>query len=191
MTPDPRWLEILKASSWQLGAISIGLAAFWLMLHFGVLPPIEATWVVYGVPLAFLVCGGMSLAGLFEHLSKFLSSALAKRRERIDLAATIEHEKSELAQYIPFMTEQEKAIIGYLLEKRQKVFTAETDASGANTLYARRFVRLAMKGSQPVDPLAVPFHIPDHLWLVLEENKDTFPTGLANSERPPWRTGYW
>jgi len=45
MTPDPRWLELLKASGWQTAGISIACGLFLLGAHLGWLPPLEP-WMV-------------------------------------------------------------------------------------------------------------------------------------------------
>ena len=42
-TPDPRWLELLKASGWQTVAIAVAVGVFLLAAHWGWLPPLEPT----------------------------------------------------------------------------------------------------------------------------------------------------
>ncbi len=92
-------------------------------------------------------------------------------------------------EYIPFLTEQEKGILGYLLDHNQKTFTTDTDGGRASTLYARSIVQVLSKPGQSISVLDVPFHVPDHLWDVLEEHRDQLPNDWKE-RRLPWRASY-
>src|SRR5262249_40892162 len=61
VTPDPRWLEILKASGWQTAAISFSCAALLWASHAGWLPPFEP-WLVQLTAAAMVICGSLALA---------------------------------------------------------------------------------------------------------------------------------
>jgi hypothetical protein len=61
MTPDPRWLDILKASGWQTAAFA-GAAGLILWLNLaGWFPPLE-TWMVQVAWLVMIVSGFLALA---------------------------------------------------------------------------------------------------------------------------------
>lgn len=61
MTPDPRWLEILKASGWQTGALAVAAGLLLWANHAGWLPPFEA-WMVQTAAVVMIVCGLLALA---------------------------------------------------------------------------------------------------------------------------------
>ena len=66
MTPDPRWLEILKASGWQTAAISLGCGALLWASHTGWLPPFEP-WLVQLAAAAMVICGLLALASFISN----------------------------------------------------------------------------------------------------------------------------
>ncbi len=61
MTPDPRWLEILKASGWQTAAIAIACAVLLWANHAQWLPPLDP-WMVQLAAVAMMSCGFLALA---------------------------------------------------------------------------------------------------------------------------------
>lgn len=60
MTPDPRWLAILKASGPQTLAVAIALGLFWLANRHGFIPPL-APWIVDLTVLGFLICACLTV----------------------------------------------------------------------------------------------------------------------------------
>jgi hypothetical protein len=186
MVPDPRWLEILKASGWQTAAVAAACGFFLLIAHWGWLPPLEA-WMIHLAAIALLICGFLAVASIISAASKIfpvqvwllhrLNSYRAKRAVR---------------DYIPHMTERERTIIGYLLAKNQKMLTAASDGGYATTLISRGIICLALKPGQRADMFDVPMMVPDDVWNVLIENKDQFPYSFTpknrgDVERHPWR----
>lgn len=67
-----------------------------------------------------------------------------------------------MREYIPFMTEQGKRIVAYLLAKNQTVITAGQDGGNAVTLISRGLLIRAMRPGQVVGLTDVPFVVPDH-----------------------------
>jgi hypothetical protein len=61
MTPDPRWLEILKASGWQTAAIASACALLLWADHAHWLPPFEP-WMVQLAAAAMIICSLLALA---------------------------------------------------------------------------------------------------------------------------------
>lgn len=183
---DPRWLEILKASSWQIGAISVALIIFWLLLRFEVLPPINSPWVVYGLPLAILITGTLALFGILEFIAARIREKIGDWREQAKRTKRLRQEQEAFRKYIPFMTDDEKRILGYLLQSNQKTFTAPIDGGRAATLLGRGYIRIGVRGEQMVNQLSVPFFVPDHLWEVLEEHEAEFPQDFPENGPRPW-----
>jgi hypothetical protein len=123
--PDPRWLEILKASGWQTFAIALASALFFVGIHVGLLPK-PPDWVTLFVGFAFLLCAALALTGLVSSLFQFLNVRgyvveLVQRRG----------ERKALAAYIPHMTAIEREILGYLLARNQKTLVGDQDGGKA------------------------------------------------------------
>jgi len=98
--------------------------------------------------------------------------------------------KRAVRNYIPYMTEQEKAIISYLLYKNQKMFTAEDTGGFAATLISREIVVHALQRGQVFDLQNVPMTIPDHVWDVLMQCRNQFPytpPKQGDTKGHPWR----
>ena len=79
MTPDPRWLEILKASGWQRAAIAIACGALLWANHRGWLPPFDL-WIVQLATAAMVICGSLALASFAN------KSAIQIEKWRVSLA---------------------------------------------------------------------------------------------------------
>jgi hypothetical protein len=129
--PDPRWLEILKASGWQTAAVAGACALFLLIAHWGWLPPLEP-WMIQLAAIATLICGFLALAS-------FISTTLRFFPVQTWVLHWISRHRAKRAvrDYIPHMTDREKQIIGYLLAKNQKMFSAESDGGFAAPLLSR------------------------------------------------------
>ncbi|MEM8958830.1 MAG: hypothetical protein AAGC86_13580 [Pseudomonadota bacterium] len=123
MTPDPRWLEILKASGWQLFGLALGCLAIRAMFQWSILPPTESVWVIYGLPIATVLFLCLALASAAEQGQKWVSGILTERKNKASRTKQIEKEKQEFLAFIPFMTDADKAILGYLLQNNQKTFS--------------------------------------------------------------------
>lgn len=116
----------------------------------------------------------------FEEIRRALEREVAKgargsQELRTDADAKILREQKEVEEYIPYMTETERKIIGYLLAHNQKMFTNRPDCGHANTLLAKGIVVEAARPSQMVTYFDVPFTIPDHIWTVLKRHQRQIP----------------
>ena len=187
MTPDPRWLELLKASGFQTGAVAVACATLLFLGRWEFFPPFD-TWVIYVLFVAMVVCASLALASLLSTffqmvpLHTFAIQALNRRNERI-----------AIEQYIPFMTTKEKEIIGYLLAKNQKIFAADDDGGYAAPLISRGIVRVAARPGQIFDLHRVPMGIPDHIWKAFARRRDEFPYTPpqdGNTDKEPWRVSW-
>lgn len=89
------------------------------------------------------------------------------------------------------MSKNELAIYGYLLAHSQKSFTAEMDGGHAASLYKRGFIQTDAKSGHSYGIDEFPFSVPDHIWSVLDENRDRFPSEFTGRTLPWFRTRYW
>ncbi len=87
------------------------------------------------------------------------------------------------------MSDDERAIIGYLLERNQKTFECAADGGHAKTLIARGIIVSALRPGQFFDFEDVPMSIPDDVWDVLLSHRDAFPATYGG-EAHPWRV-HW
>ena len=186
MTPDPRWLEILKASGWQTTAIAAACGLFLLFAHWQWLQRPEP-WIILFVSFAGILCGCLALASWGSAIYNFFPIHKWFLHQ-----INIVRSKRKLRDYIPHMTPKEKEIIAFLLAKNQKTFTAAENGGHAATLLSQGFVIVLARSGQPLDPRNVPMAIPDPLWDVLVSCKDCFPYDPPQNkpEVHPWRVNW-
>lgn len=67
MTPDPRWLEILKASGWQTAAIAAACGVLLWAERAHWLPPFDP-WMVQLAATAMIICALLALASFMSNL---------------------------------------------------------------------------------------------------------------------------
>jgi Super-infection exclusion protein B len=183
-TADPRWLEILKASGGQSLAFAGAAGGVLLAIYFKLVPPLEPPWI--HVTIAVFILGTLLwLASVASVLNSFFSP-----RTWIVHWSKIRRERKAVEHYIPFMTDNEKRIVAYLLQHKQKTFTTDQDGGYANTLISRGIVIRALRPGQIFSGDDMPVIVPDHVWLVLEKHKEKFPYRAARDSGHPWRV-HW
>lgn len=191
MTPDPKWLEILKASGWQTTALAVAFGVMLLVIRAGWIASPDAWFsgFIAFCALAFLICMFLALASIGHSVADFLQP----RRWLAKWAGEKQHRKA-VREYIPFMTDQERRIVAYLLHHNQKTFTAASDGGYAATLISRKIVMRALVPGQMFSGEDMPLAVPDHVWDVLVEHKDQFPYVTQRRrdgvEPHPWRV-HW
>jgi hypothetical protein len=183
VTPDPKWLEILKASGWQTTAGAFAFGLFLLANYRGWLPPFDP-WMIQLSALGFLLCGCLAVGSIGSAVFKFFPISIW-----ILHWIKISQERRATRNYIPHMTPKERQIIGYLLQKNQKILIAEQDGGHAMPLISRRIIVHALQPGQVFNMSRVPMTIPDHIWDELLRHKEQFPytpeKGGPN-ETSPW-----
>ncbi|MHB8483387.1 MAG: super-infection exclusion protein B [Nitrospiria bacterium] len=180
VTPDPKWLEILKASGWQTSAIAAGCGIIFALINTGLLPSPGATAMVL-IASAGIICGCLAITSILSALFRFIpvNHLIVQWWQHRQIRHSVE-------KYIPYMTDKEKEIIAWLLKKNQKTFTCDVDGGYANTLISRGIVVPALRSGQTFSTNNMPVVIPDHIWDVLERHKDRFPY-TPTDDTHPWR----
>ena len=182
---DPHWLNILlnilRANAWQTGALTIAFALIFMAMKFNMVPTIDDRWMI--LPVAGMpIFGMLFLAAIVKPLTENILKKTQARRQLRD-------EQSMAHQYIPYMTDKDREIIGYLLHHNQKMFESLENGGHANLLIAKGIIRLAAKVGPIVAVDSMPCEIPDHIWSVLEKHREKFPytpPPEGESEVPPW-----
>jgi Super-infection exclusion protein B len=163
------WQSVLTAL-W--GKVSKPLPNFLIGGVFIFLAPSNIAWTGY----IFIALG---ISGVWDWLNP-----------QINHWWRIQQVKKAVEKYIPHMTEKDKEIIGYLLNKNQKVFTGNQDGGYASTLIAAGVIVYAHRHGQIMHLDDVPFAITDEAWEVLQKNKDQFSYSGADDAPHPWRIGW-
>ena len=173
----------LAKSGWQIGVIACAIGVVWLLMRLGFLPtpapywpPLLALGFFGGIFLAFAPAG--------PPLVEWVRKSVVQRSEKRRL-------KEKFAKEIEFLTPMERQIIGYLLEKRQKVFQTDLNGGNAATLLGRGYIRVLAQRGQQIDLEGgrVPMVVDEIAWEVWDRNKDKFPYKPKfdqNQELVPW-----
>ena len=181
---DPRWIEILKASGWQTTALTLACIIIVVLVKQGIIPTTDSPLWVAVPSIAGLIFGFLSLAAIGDALVKTLEPS-----KRIKQWFWKRKKTKEVSNFIPYMTDKDREIIGYLLYHNQKTFQADSDGGYAAPLISKGIIRVACKQGQVFDPSGTPFEIPDYAWSVLERNKSSFPYKPPikdETEKHPW-----
>jgi hypothetical protein len=183
-TPDPRWLEILKASGWQTSAMSIASVVVLVLVRNGTIPTDGSPHWIAVPSISAIVFGSLAIASVASAIIKATQPLAHITRWRSKRA-----EQQAVRNYIPHMTKQDQEIIAYLLHHNQKMFQADQDGGYAAPLISKGIIRISAQRGQVLDLTRVPFAIPDHIWTVLVEQRERFPYRPDNGEkleRHPW-----
>lgn len=180
-TADPKWLEIFKLSLWQTFGGAVICAGYFLLPVDTMAPPLANDFVASGFFLFLLIFGGLTLVGLMQWTFETFDP-VGSIRQRL----TKRREVRELRKFIPYMTDKDRQIIGYLLYRKQRIFNYLEDGGYASDLIARGIVVFAVRQPQAVSEWRFPFEIPDHLWTELEQGKYEFEYRPDSDGVHPW-----
>ena len=181
---DPKWLEILKASGWQTTALAIACGLIVVLVKSGVIPTTNSPLWIALPAIGALIFGCLSLAAMGSALAKIVKPVAIFDRWRLK-----RHTERAVREFIPHMTDKDRAIIGYLLYHNQKMFQTEEDGGYAAPLISKGIIQRSGVYGQVVDLRRMPFAVPDHVWSVLEKNRKVVPykpPPAGEVEKHPW-----
>lgn len=181
---DPKWLEILKASGWQTTALAIACGLIVVLVKSEVIPTTDSPLWIALPAIGVLIFGCLSLAAMGSALAKVVKPAAIFDRWRLK-----RHRERAVREFIPYMTDTDRAIIGYLLYHNQKMFQTEQDGGYAAPLISKGIIQRSGVYGQAVDLTRMPFEVPDHVWSVLDKNREAFPyepPPTGEVEKHPW-----
>jgi hypothetical protein len=187
MSPDPRWLEILKASGGQSASLAFACAVFLILGRLGWIPELYP-WMIHAAVFVLALSGMLAISSF---IVAFLKSIPLHK-----WAVRSFHEKRaarELEKYLGHLTDEERKILAYLLHHNQKMFTGAEDGGHAVTLISRGLIVRAMVPGQRASGEDVPFAVQDHVWEMLLRNKEKFPykpPPRGEVETHPWRVNW-
>lgn len=170
MGPDPSWLDILKANSWQYACLAVFSVAALICDAYGWLPISLDANFKQGTVLAAFAFAALWLASIGTQATTLASVPFnAMKRKR-----ALKAHAQKFRDFIPFMPREQKAVIAQLLHENHKSFTASIDGGYANPLISQGFIECSLRSGQGFSTEDVPFHVPDHIWTVACENRDAF-----------------
>lgn len=175
--------DILKASAAQAFALAFACAAFLYLAKNGYVPTPEP-WVVPLVAFVGIFTGALWVSLSVRDLWRVVDLGAHWKRWRQTRAR-----RKSVEAYIPYMNEDERRIIGYLLERNQKTFDSAIDGGYAAPLLSRGIVIIALRPGQHFEEQHTPMAIPDDVWDILVKHKDSFPQNYQG-EAYPWRV-HW
>jgi hypothetical protein len=185
-----KFLDLLKASFWQAAMIAVACFLLIYLHNISLIPAIDSL-----VPLLWVIAFVSSFLAIAAEASD-LEQTYRKWRANADKEREQRRAREKLEQafrdYVPYLTEKDRQIFGYLLKKKQKTLLADDDGGHAGSLLARGFVRYIGVAGQRFDLDKVPMAVPDYVWKVLEEQPDQFPykpeysEGTDKVEVEPW-----
>ncbi len=181
---DTIWIEILKANGWQTTALTLACIIIVVLIKQGIIPTTDSPLWVAVPSIAGLIFGFLSLAAIGNALVNTLEPS--KRIKRWFLKR---QKAKEVRDFVPYMTDKDREIIGYLLYHNQKTFQADSDGGYAAPLISRGIISVMCRPGQVFDPSWMPFEIPDYAWSVLEKNRSSFPykpPSKGETEKHPW-----
>ncbi len=165
-----KWLEILKASGWQTGALATAFGLFIVMVNVEIIPTTSSPLWIALPAVAGLVCLFLSLAAIGEALTKLFKPGLQFSMWRIRRS-----EQKEVREYIPYMNENDKRTIGLCLYHNLQTIQVNLDAGEAVQMISKGIIRIAVYSGQRYSRRRVPHEFPLHIWKVLGEHKERFP----------------
>ena len=168
--PDPKWLAILKATGWQTSALAAACALTYIVIRSGLIPTDGSPYWLAVPAIGAILFACLSAAAIASAVVKTLEPG-----KQIGKRLSIRKEQADVRAYIRYMTEKDREILSYLLHHNQKMFQADQDGGYAAPLIARGIIRIAAQHRQVLDLTRVPFAVPDHIWKVLDENRNKFP----------------
>lgn len=186
MGPDPKWLDILKASGWQFGCLALGAWFAVIANKNGWLPvQLDQTFIQFTM-LGAIALSALWVASVGSTATKWSAAPISWIKKHLALRS---HAKA-FEDYIPYMTEEERAVFAQLLHENRKSFTAADDGGHAATLLGRGFIRVIAVRGQMVSMEDVPFAVPDHIWDVAARRRDDFPYTPNEGGADAWRV-HW
>ena len=134
--------------------------------------------------LAF-ISGGLAIAADASDLEQSFRKWRAKAGAEKNLRRAQEKLQQDFRDYVPYLNDKERQILGYLRKKKLKTFTAEIDGGYASTLLSRGFIKIIAVHNQRFDEDKGPMAVPEHVWRVIEEGPGEFPYKPEYSEDRP------
>ena len=177
-------LDVLKAGTWKAFALCIAAGLAIAGLHMKMIPDPGAP-ITFGVYALFLLGAALTVVGALQALAGYVKPGvwIVHWRNQGD-------RKREAEEYIEFMTEEDRKIIGHLLHHNRKTFSGAIDGGNARELISRGIINQATRPGYSFDPENIPFMVNEQAWKVLSKRKDEFPLIEDEDGGDPWRV-HW
>lgn len=140
---DPKWLEILKARGWQTAALATASGLILVLVKCKIIPTTDSPlWVTLPF-ISLVVFASLFIAAVGDEIAKII-----KPVDRINQWYLKRREAKAVREFIPYMTDKDREIIGYLLYHNQKMFQADQDGGYAAPLISKGIIRPSGRAGQ-------------------------------------------
>lgn len=188
---DSGWIKALELPAKITGGLFAASVLIWIVDGSSTLNLDDiGSWMRPLVVVLMILTGCLFVSSIIPQLWQSTESYRFKRR----ITAQHEVRVRRFKEDIPYLTEKEKKILGYLRHHKQKRFTGASDAGHATTLLSKGYIRFIGVRGQIVDAMDMPFEVAEHVWEVIEAQPDDFPHVPEFSDRSsgrvemqPWR----
>lgn len=193
--PDSNWLKVLEIKGSTAAAVAVACIMILVMADAGwffldTLPEWAKAVVAVVAFLAIALTGGNVLQWFIDESSKTRErrdkgkEEQAKQRKR-------KEERERLRQtilgYLDTLSDSERDILSYHVQKNQQSFTTDMTGERIGTLKQKGLVEMA---SGIHREMSWPFTIPNFVWEELQRRKDEFNTAKLN-DLDPWHDNDW
>lgn len=190
---DAGWIKALELPAKITGGLFAACVLIWLVDGSDALSLDDlGSWARPLLVVIAILSGCLFVSSIIPEVWQATESHRLERRSRA-------HHKKRIQEFIadiPYLTEKEKTILGYLRHYKKKRFTGAQDAGHAATLLSKGYIRYIGVKGQTVSIMDVPFEVSSHVWEVVEARPDDFPHRPEYSDRSkkvevkPWRMGF-
>lgn len=185
--------DLLKASGWQALFVSLGLFGYLALQANGVIDTDSAPYLIPIVWLIAIALAGVALASFAD----FVIRKVSEYQKRSAYRAAEATRRTAFIEGIPRLSDRERQIFGYLLEKNLTRFDADSTGGYASNLIAKGYVVPIAKPGMHYSIDRFPYEVPKYVWDEICKNRESFPyTPIKLSrdrghERPPWVNSPW
>ncbi|MBR9778299.1 MAG: hypothetical protein GYB52_03035 [Rhodospirillales bacterium] len=190
LDPASKLLELLKASGWQSTMIAV---ASWLLIYLGKsgdIPHFDSQFVELSAWVVALLSSGLAAASFCAFAAKYCGIAIKSIVASVQRKLKQKKFRRLVLEEISNLSQKEIQILGYLREKNQKVFEADTGGGNASTLISRGWISIYAAYDQQIELRRCPFKVNDIVWDIIQSYPDSFPYKRENyrgQEIAPWR----
>lgn len=164
--------------------IALGCAALMAMNY----------WKIYKLPEGlipyFIIVGVLCASRSVTGFVSYLWSASSEIRLMLVIKFNEMRKKKEIERQLPFLSKDEKFILGYIFFKKINMITVSSDGDRAKTLISKGFLILPNKSPMTFVHSAVVYELPSYVWEILEKNTNLFPSidVYEKAKGNPWIT---
>lgn len=185
-------IDLLKTGGWQAFFVSLSLFVFLYLQARGIIDTSPVPYIVPMVWLLAIIFLGIAAASFGDQIKiHFQTSKKGKARKSAE-----EARRKAFIDDIPRLSERERQILAYLLEKNRKRFDADSTGEYASGLIAKGYINLIARPGMHYSIDSFPFEVSEFVWEEMSSRKEQFPYvprthSRGGGEKAPWIDSPW